>query len=254
MSTQDITTAPLEDQMILRIAKLMQGGEEDEDICKTLDAVTRLLNDESVRNTSSKPLHELIDKDGFVTILECLDMRQGNMIRGHAIVTVSSYLKVTDKLGAGRLREFFLARVRKATYDDFIVAFSVAASVFPVVPGLSAELFLSEGFVSSLGPLMKRKWKSRKVEQACLEMLNAACMDTACREAIRKYCAEWLEEIIANHPVDVADIDTTDRHLIAEDGPLQQRIHSQEVRNVAAVILTKIQVHYSACKYFHKTD
>ena len=54
----------------------------------------------------------------------------------------------------------------KGTYDDFIVAFSVAAAIFPVVPDVIATLFLSEGFVVSLGPLMRRKWKSKKVEQA----------------------------------------------------------------------------------------
>lgn len=240
--TPDFDTAPVQDQIILWIAKLMQGGEEDEDICKALDAITKLLHDDSSDPRSASPLHELIDKEGFQTMLECLDMRQGEVVRGHATMTVSTYLKATGQIGIGRLREFFLARVSKGTYDDFIVAFSVAASIFPVVPGVSAELFLSDGFVGSLGSLMKRKWKSRKVEHACLEMLNAACMDATCREAIRKYCSEWLEEVIAEHPVNLGDLKTADRHVVMEDGSLQQRVHSQEVRTTAAVILAKIQV------------
>ncbi len=77
---------------------------------------------------------------------------------------------------------------------------TVAASIFPIVPALSSQLFLSEGFLPSLTPLMRRKWKSRKVETACLEMLNAACMHTACREAVQKYCTEWLEEIVDQDP------------------------------------------------------
>jgi hypothetical protein len=68
------------------------------------------------------------------------------------------------------------------------------------VPDLTSELFLSEGFLPSLDPLMRRKWKSRKVETACLEMLNAACMHTQCREAVEKYCTEWLEEIVDQDP------------------------------------------------------
>ena len=68
------------------------------------------------------------------------------------------------------------------------------------MPDIVSELFLSEGFLPSLTPLMRRKWKSRKVETACLEMLNAACMHQACREAVQKYCTEWLEEIVDHDP------------------------------------------------------
>lgn len=57
-----------------------------------------------------------------------------------------------------------------------------------------------EGFLPSLNGLMRRKWKSRKVETACLEMLNAACMQTQCREAVQKYCTDWLEEIVDQDP------------------------------------------------------
>jgi len=104
------------------------------------------------------------------------------------------------------------------------------------------DLFLSEGFVVSLGPLMRRKWKSRKVEQAALEMLNAACMNTPCREAIKKYCTEWLDEIVTDVPSAAVDVSSPDRHHVVEDGSIQQRIHSEAVRNLAAVVLAKIQI------------
>lgn len=245
--SEDATSQPsLGDQTLLVIARLMEGGEEDEDTCKTLDKLTRLLSEEhsapiSGQDTTSL-LHELIDSDGFETILGYLDMRQGLGVRGHATLTVSAYLKASGQKGTEYLSEFFKSRVSKGTYDDFIVAFSVAASIFPIVPDISTDLFLSEGFVNSLGSLMKRKWKSKKVEQACLEMLNAACMKAACREAIQKHCTEWLEEIVVESPSHPGDVNDAESHAVIDDGPLQQRVHSENVRNLAAVILAKLQV------------
>jgi hypothetical protein len=236
----------LEDQTLLLLARLMEGGEEDEETCKELDTLTKLLNDDSSENTkptqTHKPLHELIDTDSVETILGYLDMRQSQTVRGHATLTTSAYLKASGEKGVEYLSDFFHSRVGKATYDDFILAFSVAASIFPVVPDVIATLFLSEGFVMSFGPLMKRKWKSKKVEQAALELLNVACMNTACREAIQKYCTEWLEEIVTDVPKNDLEVSSPDRHHAAEDGSIQQRVHSEMVRNLAAVVLTKLQV------------
>lgn len=144
----------------------------------------------------------------------------------------------------GYLSAFFYARVAKATYDDFILAFSVATSLFPVVPDVISTLFLAEGFVPSLGPLMKRKWKSKKVESAALDMLNTACMSTPCRESIKKYCLEWLEEIVTERPLD-GDLTYPEKNHLAEDGSHQERVHSARVRDLAAVILAKIQVCWS---------
>jgi hypothetical protein len=236
----------LKDQTILLLARLMEDGQDDEDTCKDLDALTKLLNDDSSEETRSlephKPLYELFDVDCVESILNYLDMRQSEMVRGHATLTTSAYLKASDQKGVEYLTEFFHSRVGKGTYDDFIVAFSVATAIFPVVPDVIASLFLSEGFVVSLGPLMRRKWKSKKVEQAALEMLNVACMNTPCREAIQKYCTEWLEEIVNDAPENHVDVSSPERHSVVEDGSIQQRIHSENVRNLAAVVLAKIQV------------
>ena len=240
----------LEDQTLLLLASLMEGGKEDEDACNGLNSLTKLLHDDSSVETRSKephrPLWELVDADSVETILGYLDMRQPPSVRGHATLTTSAYLKASGDKGVEQLSDFFYSRVAKATYDDFILAFSVAACIFPVVPDVIATLFLSEGFVVSLGPLMKRKWKSKKVEQAALDMLNAACMNTACREAIQKYCTEWLEEIVNDVPESSIDVASPERQHVAEDGPIQQRIHSERVRNLAAVVLAKIQVSVSA--------
>jgi protein unc-45 len=37
--------------------------------------------------------------------------------------------------------------------------------------------------------------KSHTLETAALELLSAACVDKACREAIQKYCAHWLRNL-----------------------------------------------------------
>lgn len=236
----------LEDRTILLLASLMEGGKEDDDTCKELNRLTKLLHDDSSDETRSsephRPLWELIDTDSVETILGYLDMRQSPAVRGYATLTTSAYLKAAGDKGVEQLSNFFYSRVAKATYDDFILAFSVASCIFPVVPDVTATLFLSEGFVVSLGPLMKRKWKSKKVEQAALDMLNAACMNTPCREAIQKYCIEWLEEIVNDVPGSPVSVSPWERQVVTEDGPIQQRIHSEKVRNLAAVVLAKLQV------------
>lgn len=237
IQTQNIS---LEDETILLLAGLMEAGLDDEEICKGLSAITKLLAEDSASDPKFKephtPLYQLIDTDSIDTILGFLDMRQSPAVRGYATMATSEYLRVSGEAGIRYLSDFFLLKVGRATYDDFIVAFSVATSIFPVVPDVVATLFLSEGFVVGLGPLMKRKWKSKKVEQAALEMLNVACMNTPCREAIKKYCTEWLEEIVSSDPEHSA------LGSSSEPDAIQKRVHSEKVRTLAAVVLAKIQV------------
>jgi hypothetical protein len=91
---------------------------------------------------------------------------------------------------------------------------------------------------------MQRKWKSRKVETACLEMLNAACMNSACREAVQKYCADWLEEIIDQDPDEAVKV----MHAAnVQEGSISMRRHSVQVQNLAAVVLAKLRVSAFAC-------
>ncbi|CAD6449282.1 a9c9da24-a763-4b34-9146-e4790eede6dc [Sclerotinia trifoliorum] len=240
----------LEDQTLLLLARLTEGGQEDEDTCRELNTLTKLLTDDSAEETRSKephkPLFQLIDQDILETILGYLDMRQSQSVRSHATLTTSAYLKASEQQGVDYLSHFFYDRVAKGTYDDLILAFSVAASIFSIVPDVIASFFLSEGFIPSLGALMKRKWKSRKVEQAALELLSAACMNTPCREAIQKHCTKWLEEIVSNTPPKVSEVSSSPVDSNAEDGSIQQRIHSEQVRNLAAVVLAKIQAIPSA--------
>ncbi|ERS96612.1 hypothetical protein HMPREF1624_06821 [Sporothrix schenckii ATCC 58251] len=232
-----------EDQTLLLFAGLMEGGKEDDETVRDLDRLTKVLNDdvEATKNGEAS-ICKLIDSDCADTLLSYLDMRQPDVVRGHATLTTSSYLKAAGDDGAQKLTEFFYDRVKRGTYDDYIVAFCVAAAVFPIVPDLTAQMFLGEGFLPSLGPLMRRKWKSRKVETACLDMLNVACMNAACREAVQKYCVEWLEEIVDQDPDDVVkDMFAANPDGSLGEGSISMRRHSRQVQNLAAVILAKLK-------------
>jgi hypothetical protein len=240
MGPPDPATMSREDQTLILFARLMEGGQEDDETIADLGALTKLLNDdvEAVKKGETS-VCTVIDADCLDTLVCYLDMRQNDALRGHATLTTSAYLKAAGEDGNQKLAQFFRERVRRGTYDDYIVAFCVAAVIFPIVPDLTSSLFLSEGFLSSLGPLMRRKWKSRKVETACLEMLNAACMNAACREAVQKYCVDWLEEIVDQDPEEVV------KAMHAADvqgGSISMRRHSVQVQNLAAVVLAKLTV------------
>ncbi|EFY90308.1 actin cytoskeleton organization protein (Cro1), putative [Metarhizium acridum CQMa 102] len=236
--------ATLEDQTLLVFARLMEGGQEDEATCRELDQLTKLLNDDAEsqeKDDKYRTICNVIDGDCVDTVLCYLDMRQPDIVRGHATLATSAYLKAAGDDGSKKLSEFFFERVKRGTYDDYIVAFCVASATFPIVPDLTAHLFLSEGFLSSLGPLMRREWKSRKVETACLEMLNAACMNSMCREAVQKYCVEWLEEVVDQDPTGSTDGPNSEPKVQGEGGSISMRRHSEQVQHLAAVILAKLR-------------
>jgi hypothetical protein len=225
----------------------MEGGKEDEETVADLGTLTKLLNEDvELTKKGETSITSVIDCDCVDTILCYLDMRQPDVVRAHATLCTSAYLKAAGEDGNKKLSDFFHARVRRGTYDDYIVAFCVAATIFPIVPDLTSELFLSEGFICTLGPLMRRKWKSRKVETACLEMLNAACMQPQCREAVQKYCEDWLEEIVDQDPEEALNAaHSADPDLHEQEGSISMRRHSQHVQNLAAVVLAKLRVsHY----------
>ena len=175
------------------------------------------------------------------TLAAYMDMRETDKIRNRAFVATSTYLLASPAQAEQHLADFFRHRIGRGNYNDCIIAFCVAAMMFTTATTVVTELFLSDGFLSTLGPLMRRKWKSRKVETACLEMLNAACSVTACREAIDKYCSDWLEEIVDSDPAE-AIIEISRETDVQMQGTASLRRHSEHVLNVAAVVLTKVKV------------
>ncbi|KAK3387195.1 putative cro1 protein [Podospora didyma] len=242
----DGTPLTRKDQTLLLFARLMEGGQEDDETVRDLGKLTQLLTEDvelCKAKAGEQTITSVIDGDCVDTIVCYLDMRQPQIVRAHATLCTSAYLKAAGEDGNRKLADFFYDRVRRGTYDDYIVAFCVAATIFPIVPDLTSELFLSSGFLPSLGPLMRRKWKSRKVETACLEMLNAACMHTPCREAVTKYCAEWLEEIVDQDPEEVVQsMSAANSDAPLQEGSVSMRRHSLQVQNLAAVVLAKLRV------------
>ncbi|KAI1359596.1 putative actin cytoskeleton organization protein [Xylaria arbuscula] len=259
---------PVEQSQLL-LARLMEGGQEDDKTCQALDRLTFLLNDEAdwnARGTKKKrpksfyaglPLDveakkraeagsiiDVLDDVCVDTLLSYLDMRQSKYVRDHAMLATSAYFAAADARakGAPALKKFFFDRVKRGAYDDYIVAFCAAAAIFPIAPQPIIEMFLTPGFLPSLGPLMRRKWKSRKVETACLEMLNAVSMSSECRPQIKTYCTEWLEEVIRQGPETLSTaVHSADPDVEMSTGSIAMRRHSQVVQNLAAVILAKLR-------------
>lgn len=174
----------------LFIAKLMESGHDLDG--RSLKGITRLLA------VNAEKLQHLVDDEGFDVILSSLDYRLPLDVRSQATLATAKYLDVSKDVGRERFSRLITAKVAKARNDDLIAAFSAAAAVFPVVPAVTSSLFLTDGFLQSVVPLLHREAKSPKVEVALLELFNAACLDRTCREAIEKNCGEWLSHILSN--------------------------------------------------------
>jgi protein unc-45 len=179
-----------EDLFQLLLAKLMESGHDLDG--RALKGITLLLVADPSR------LHPFVDTEGFDAILGCLDIRLPNDVRTQATLAGSKYLEVSGDAGREYFTGFVTSRVGKQQNEDLIIAFSAAASLFPIVPSITAPLFLTEGFLQTVIPLLDRNLKSAGVEEAFLQLLNAACIDQACRSSIRKYCTDWLRHVVSN--------------------------------------------------------
>jgi hypothetical protein len=240
-----VDTTEKQDEALLLFARLMEGGKEDEETSADLANLTKLLTEDLEHVKQGEPsITDVIDNDCVETIFGYLDMRQPDAIRARATLCTAAYLHAADKEGQSKVNSFFQTRMGRGTYDDFIVAFCAATVIFPIDPDTMSKLIHTEGFLPSLAPLMRRKWKSRKVEMACLEMLKAACMQTKCHPAIHKYCLDWMEELIfedSESRVETMSELKTDLG-IEEGGPALMRSHSEKARNLAGVVWTMVTV------------
>ncbi len=172
----------------LFLAKLLAVGHDDDG--RALKGIARLLATDEGR------LHPFIDEEIFDAILCSLDYREPAEVRSQATLVTAKYLELSGEKGRTYLARFIPSRITKGHGEDLVLAFSAAAAVFPLVPTQAAALFLTEGFLPSLIPLLDKKDKSAKVEQAALNMLSAACLDSGCRAAIKKHCLPWLRLVM----------------------------------------------------------
>lgn len=187
-STEAARVACERDMFQLYLAKLLQVGDDHNG--KALKGIARLLA------TDAEMLHHYVDKECFDTILCCLDYRNSIEVRSQATLAIAKCLEVSGEEGQQTLAHFVATKVARQYNEDLVLAFSAAAGVFPVAPSIASTLFLTEGFVPSLVPMLEKRAKSEKVGQAALELLSAACIDSGCREAIKKNCSAWLQYIL----------------------------------------------------------
>ncbi|KAK2811575.1 hypothetical protein FQN49_008444 [Arthroderma sp. PD_2] len=192
----------------LFIAKLMESGHDHDG--RSLKGIARLLA------VDADSLQHLIDEEGFDVIVSSLDRRLPSDVRSQATLATAKYLEVSGEAGQALCSSFVKARVAKHRNEDYIIAFSAASVVFPIMPEFAVSLFLTEGFLKSLIPLLARKIKCKNLELAVLELFNAASVNGPCREAISTHFSDWL----SNH---------------LNGG-------TQEANALAAVILAKISV------------
>lgn len=191
----DVSSWPIESERVacerdvfqLFLAKLMEAGHDLDG--RALQGIARLLA------TDSEKLHGLLDEETFCTILICLDNRLPIEVRSQATLATAKYLEAAEAKAQIAISKFVEARIARHNGEDLVLAFSAAAAIFPLAPSIASGLFLTEGFLPSLSPLLEQN-KSQQVQQAGLEMLSAACLDKACREAIGQHCAAWLQQLV----------------------------------------------------------
>ncbi|OAX78830.1 hypothetical protein ACJ72_06858 [Emergomyces africanus] len=180
----------------LFIAKLMESGHDLDG--RSLKGIARLLA------VDAEHLQHLVDEECFDAILSSLDLRLPIDVRSQATLATAKYLEAAGENGQTSFSKILTARVARQRNDDYIIAFSAAAAVFPIIPSITATLFLTEGFIQSLVILLEHKRKGNAVERAVLELFNAACINNQCREAIDKYCGEWLAHTLSNGTEEVS--------------------------------------------------
>ncbi|KAL9111054.1 MAG: hypothetical protein Q9227_004487 [Pyrenula ochraceoflavens] len=185
----------------LLLAKLMESGHDHDG--RSLRGLALLLA------TDADAVSSLMDSDSFDTILACLDIRLSPDVRNQATLATSKYMEAAKEEGQKMFTQFVVSKAAKKKKDDTIVAFSAAASLFPIVPNVIAPLFLTEGFLPSLLPSLDNTLKRSKVEDAFLFLLNSACIDGACRLAVRKYCTDWLDQMLVEGTEDQQAVSAT---------------------------------------------
>lgn len=185
-STETARAACEQDIFQLYLAKLMEVGDDHDG--RAMKGVSRLLAADAPR------LSKLMDEDMVDMMLSKLDYRNPDEIKSQGTLAVAKYLEASQSKGQLVLTRYVTSKIAQQKNEDLVLAFSAAAAVFPVAASMASSLFLVEGFVSSLPPLLEKKARLEKVEHAALEMLSAACIDSACRDAITKHCIPWLRQ------------------------------------------------------------
>ncbi|KAF2833174.1 ARM repeat-containing protein [Ophiobolus disseminans] len=176
------------DMFMLSLAMMMEEALEHPE--RAMKGIAQLLAH------YAEHLKGIIDADSFDVILASLDIRLPNSLRSQATLASIKLFELAPNTAGELISTFVTNRAKKGEANNLIIAFSAATAIFPIAVPAAAALFLTEGFVSTLVPVVSKK-RSHKLEQATLELISAACVDKNCRDAINKHCREWLEELVA---------------------------------------------------------
>lgn len=189
--TSEETRLRVEDDLFqLFLAKLMESGHDHDG--RALKGIALLLLADTER------LHYFIDDVAAEALLTSLDFRLPADVRGQATLVYSKFLEVAEPVAQTFFANFITKHVSKERGDDLILAFAAGAALFPVVPTNVAQVFLTEGFLAGIMPLLHRQFVSTRVHDSFLALLNAACIDAACRNAIMQNCGPWLSHLVSN--------------------------------------------------------
>ncbi|KAE8149136.1 actin cytoskeleton organization protein [Aspergillus avenaceus] len=175
---------------LLFIAKLMESGHDLDG--RSLKGIARLLA------VDASKLQDQIDDEELDVIITSLDHRLPLEWRSQATLATVKYLEASMEVGQNRFTKLVSAKLTKGRVDDYIVAFSATAAVFPVIPEIATSLFLSDSFKAALMPPSTNDAKRQRVEVSVLELLNAACISKVCRETISKNLSDWLSHTLTN--------------------------------------------------------
>ncbi|KAL1311875.1 hypothetical protein AAFC00_001947 [Neodothiora populina] len=196
------------DAFLLSLSKLLEPAVEHAEWVMLF--VTRLLSThaEDLRQQPQLRWPTLLTSDNFEIVLMWLDIRAPVTVRAQATLATTRFLEEMKEDGKGEetVHNFIRDQVAKTHNDDLIIAFSAATTCFPLCPQTVTKLFLTPGFLEGLVPTLQKNayghgsgGKSHKLEKASLDLMSAACIDKACREAIRKQCSDWLDDIANTH-------------------------------------------------------
>lgn len=179
-----------DDLFVLFIAKLMESGHDFDG--RALKGITLLLLADTQR------LYTHIDEHAFDALLKSLDFRLPADVRGQATLVIAKFMEVSELEAQTYFSTFITSQIARQKPEALIMSFSAAAQLFPVASNITAQLFLTEGFLQNIMPLLERKLSNPIVHDAFLGLLNSACVDSACRKAIQEHCTSWLSHKVSN--------------------------------------------------------
>lgn len=167
----------------LLLAKMLERGVEQ--IQLALPLLAHLIAVDAAK------LQHLVDFDALYTLFSTFSPTNPSKLRGQATLIIAKMHEVVPDRVEKELMHFVGQQMQTEKIDSLILACSVVSSLFPVMPSVTAKMLLQEGFLSSLMQLVDDS-DNPKFHKASLELLSAACMDRACREAIKKQCGAWV--------------------------------------------------------------